>query len=459
MALKLRRGTDSQRQLITPADGELVYATDTKKLYIGDGTTAGGNPVDTAGTALGSNLSLNNYNITGTGNINVDGNMTLTGNITADGNLTLGGNLTVGDANTDTLNLTAKIESHLLPDVDSARNVGSSVLRWGAGYFGTVHVTDDISAGSVNANIIGDDSTVILNKATGAINASGTFKGDVKATDNSSFFNATSKAVNAGSGTFTGAISAPSITAESIVGNFKGTIVGDDSTVLVDAVNSRLNLTNGELSIVGGVLKCTQSIFQISDTTENVNTELHIYHGPGGNFSSQKFHSIGGSDSLDPGGIAFRGYKGGFIGSGNETQMAAGDYLGQINSQTYDPVHNGGTSVISSQIAFRIDPDESVANDTAKGQIEFINNKGTGTSVVSSVMVFDAQGRLGVNKQNPASNLDVDGTAEFSSTVKFASMTTVERDALSSVAQGMVIYNTTASKFQGRTGVAWVDLH
>ena len=154
MALKLRRGTDSQRQLITPADGELVYATDTKKLYIGDGTTAGGNPVDTAGTALGSNLSLNNYNLTGTGNINIDGNMTLTGNITADGNLTLGGNLTVGDANTDTLNLTAKIESHLLPDVDSARNVGSSVLRWGAGYFGTVHVTDDISAGSVNANII-----------------------------------------------------------------------------------------------------------------------------------------------------------------------------------------------------------------------------------------------------------------------------------------------------------------
>ena len=459
MALKLRRGTDSQRQLITPADGELVYTTDTKKLFVGDGSTAGGNPVDTAGTELGSNLSLNNYNLNGTGNINVDGNMTLTGNITADGNLTLGGNLTVGDANTDTLNLTAKIESHLLPDVDSARNVGSSVLRWGQGHFGTLAVTDDINAGSVNANIIGDDSTVILNKATGAINATGTFKGDIKATDNSSFFNATSKAVNAGSITATGAISAPSITAESIVGNFKGTIVGDDSTVLVDAVNSTVNLANGEIAIVGGVLKATQSIFQISDTTENINTELHLYHGPGGNFSSQKFHSIGGSESLDPGGIGFRGYAGGFIGSGNEVQLTAGDYLGQINSQTYDPVHNGGTSIISSQIAFRLDPDETVTNDTAKGQIEFVNNKGTGTSVVSSVMIFDAQGRLGVNKQNPASNLDVEGTAEFSGTVKFASMTTVQRDALGSVAQGMVIYNTTASKFQGRTGVAWVDLH
>ena len=76
MALKLRRGTDSQRQLITPADGELIYATDTKKLFIGDGTTAGGNPVDTAGSALGSNLDLNNYNLTGTGNVNITGNIT-----------------------------------------------------------------------------------------------------------------------------------------------------------------------------------------------------------------------------------------------------------------------------------------------------------------------------------------------------------------------------------------------
>ena len=74
-------------------------------------------------------------------------------------------------------------------------------------------------------------------------------------------------------------------------------------------------------------------------------------------------------------------------------------------------------------------------------------------------MVFDSQGRLGVNKQNPASNLDVDGTAEFSSTVQFANLTTTQRDALGSVSAGMVIYNTTLSKFQGRTGVAWIDLH
>lgn len=42
MALRLRRGTDAQRALITPAEGELIYVTDTNEIYVGDGTTVGG---------------------------------------------------------------------------------------------------------------------------------------------------------------------------------------------------------------------------------------------------------------------------------------------------------------------------------------------------------------------------------------------------------------------------------
>ena len=42
MALRLRRGTNAERQLITPLQGELIYTTDTKALFIGDGTTVGG---------------------------------------------------------------------------------------------------------------------------------------------------------------------------------------------------------------------------------------------------------------------------------------------------------------------------------------------------------------------------------------------------------------------------------
>lgn len=42
MALKFRRGTETARTTITPAEGEPIFTTDGKKLYVGDGTTAGG---------------------------------------------------------------------------------------------------------------------------------------------------------------------------------------------------------------------------------------------------------------------------------------------------------------------------------------------------------------------------------------------------------------------------------
>jgi len=43
MPLRIRRGTNAERQTITPLDGELLYTTDTKNLFVGDGTTVGGN--------------------------------------------------------------------------------------------------------------------------------------------------------------------------------------------------------------------------------------------------------------------------------------------------------------------------------------------------------------------------------------------------------------------------------
>ena len=45
MAFRLRRGTDAERQSITPKDGEMIWTTDNKELYVGDGTTVGGNKI------------------------------------------------------------------------------------------------------------------------------------------------------------------------------------------------------------------------------------------------------------------------------------------------------------------------------------------------------------------------------------------------------------------------------
>lgn len=68
MALKIRRGLEEDREDITPAEGELIYTTDEKKLYVGDGSTAGGilvtastefmnNPMTTAGDLIYGGVS------------------------------------------------------------------------------------------------------------------------------------------------------------------------------------------------------------------------------------------------------------------------------------------------------------------------------------------------------------------------------------------------------------------
>ena len=72
MSLQIRRGTDAQRQQVVFDLGEIVYTTDTKKLYIGDGVsgvgTAGGVNVlaSSAGTGLSWNATTQTLNFSGT---------------------------------------------------------------------------------------------------------------------------------------------------------------------------------------------------------------------------------------------------------------------------------------------------------------------------------------------------------------------------------------------------------
>lgn len=43
--IKVKRGLAANRTSVTPEEGEFLYTTDTKKVFIGDGATAGGNPI------------------------------------------------------------------------------------------------------------------------------------------------------------------------------------------------------------------------------------------------------------------------------------------------------------------------------------------------------------------------------------------------------------------------------
>ena len=98
MALQIRRGLEADLPA-SPADGELLYATDTNKLYVGDGGTAqeisGGtgsgisNVVEDTTPQLGGDLDINGYKIVSTGNSNIEIDPAGTGNVILHGNLTI----------------------------------------------------------------------------------------------------------------------------------------------------------------------------------------------------------------------------------------------------------------------------------------------------------------------------------------------------------------------------------
>lgn len=67
MALQLRRGIEADRVTIIPATGELIYTTDSKLVYVGDGSTVGGVAV-----TGGDGLSFTTIAVAGQSNVVAD---------------------------------------------------------------------------------------------------------------------------------------------------------------------------------------------------------------------------------------------------------------------------------------------------------------------------------------------------------------------------------------------------
>lgn len=97
--LQLRQGPEAQRAQLTPLEGEMIYTTDTKMLFVGDGVTAGGNalraPMPAQGTADSSDLVASTRfvqqvlaNVTGT-NLSDYARKALDNNFTANNNFVI----------------------------------------------------------------------------------------------------------------------------------------------------------------------------------------------------------------------------------------------------------------------------------------------------------------------------------------------------------------------------------
>ena len=65
--------------------------------------------------------------ITSTGSF---GRLEVAGNSSLTGDLTIGGNITIGDADTDSLSVSADLTSNLIPNASDSYNLGSATKRW-----------------------------------------------------------------------------------------------------------------------------------------------------------------------------------------------------------------------------------------------------------------------------------------------------------------------------------------
>ena len=574
MALQIRRGTDAERTAgggVVFANGELVYVTDTDKLYIGDGATAGGMPM--AGSAIASigeyivadtinstldlqqNLDLNGKDIIGTGNINI------AGTITATGNINLG-----DDAGVDTVNLAAQITSSLTPNADSTYNIGTQTARWNNGYFTGLVVDGQVDAVAVNANVVANDSSVMVNVSNNIF--TGAFAGNVTG-------NVLGDITGDSAGTHTGNVIG-NVTG-SLDGDVTGSIFGDDSTLIVDAINKTLtgNLTGntagvhtgdvtgnvtGQVKGSGGsaVLAPNQGPADAVISVFDINATGTITGGLTGDVLGNLTGNAAGDHTGTFAGVitatgTLDGDVTGSIFADNSTllvdavagnipaSVVSGTFTGNVTGDTAG-VHTGNifTTLIdsadSSTISFT--PDVQFNASVSIDQTIQIGPSGTSTIITPTSITnydsgnlngavytnilgsdindpnafplqittaFETKGGAGsfyngiqvigdsataalqffarttlndtsalkfteysgvvgddAQEENGANYTDVttisNSVADFGTAVKFASMTTTVRNALTAAA-GMVVFNTTDTKLQVYTGSAWADLH
>lgn len=474
MALRLRRGTDAERLLITPLQGEPIFTTDTKRLYVGDGSTVGGVLVtgDQSNTQvladttpqLGGDLDLNGNNITGAGNIAIDGTITATGSIS------------LGDGDEDAIAVGGLINTNLRPAIDGAYDVGTSLRRWNNVWAEGANISGQLTTDSLSVEtIISQDSTVLYESSTNTVTAefvgnltgnvsgnangnhTGSFTGTITGDDgvrnvinkfDSNDVNITGGALNGSSGTLqigTDEFSNVNIVGEeikakdgffgtlfgSVDGNLQGDVFADDSTLVIDGksgaiFSSNVTLNNGIFTSTQTPLANTktqnQVVFGTADSPTSIvidggSTSGHLgilgVNAPGVTPTINLLTSDGTTDNPtdlqignDVGGILFNGWKDNAwrIGGGLRTEV------------------------------------QSVDNDYIGMQLKM--------SVVGTSGIVEAKVRP-------------DNVMEFTGAIKpgvYADA--AARDAnLPSPEAGMMVFVTDVAKFTGYDGTAWVNLH
>jgi len=418
MALRLRRGTDAERlQLdgvngLLPAEGELLYTTDTKKLYVGDGATAGGIAVDTGLTTLNASSIDDLLDVDTSEPINTPNN---------------GDTLTWDSATT----LWSPSPLNIPSDVNELTDIDNLLAGGGGGGI--------VEGGNYKFNLFGQDSSIMVDIDNNRIRASGGVIGDL-----------TGDVISTGTSRFSGTLDLtpatlqlPSSINTDLVGNangnhtgsFSGVVDGeligsvfaDDSTLLVDGVSGTITGT------VTGTVDSSVGVSQFGKYNSGAITSLNVWSNDHLGFAQTALNVINTGDTNIANELGVYKTRG---TPDAQTAVQVGDMLGGFSYAGFD----GSVPQVGATI-------RGIVTDISAGNIS------------TDVAILNRNGAIGTYTESLRIKADHGVVAQ--NYVQFGSYAdAATRDAaITAPAAGMVVFVTDVAKFTGYDGSSWVNLN
>jgi len=323
-------------------------------------------------------------------------------------------------------------------------------------------IQDLVPTGSdLSATIVGVDSSIIVdvfnnrifvNEIT--INSNAFISGDVLVGGQVDATNFQGTTANVDTlNTFT--INSNEIAAGNITAELKGSVIADDSSVLVDGRNAL---------IVGNVDNLDVQTQNLSISTNGASPISVFATTAGNNGPNLSYNAV--RNTLDA-----------------PAALVAGDTIIDFAASGFDGTTDETPAAV---IKMGVDSGATVSNGIIPGRVLFLTYNASGATGTNNAMVFNSQGNLGIKTGTPAEALDVRGNGVFSGDVTaaafkgslmaddsstiidaiegnitapgyvtFGSYTAAARPA---GINGMVIYNSDANRFQGFQNGGWINL-
>jgi hypothetical protein len=557
MALQIRRGPTADRMSYTPVVGELIWDTSTNSLYIGNGITPGGLPAGTLVTedvqdiAAAMLINGTHQNITFTyndtlGRINSTFDLsTFNGTLTADGFI---GSHYANDSTlllnalTGAVNLNGTVKGHVIPSTNIAYDLGSASNRFRDLYLsgssiklGSATITStgsavNLPAGSTingvvigtgsgagveagmnyNINIVGDDSTLIVNARTKSISAASLSVVNPVSLPAGSTLNGTAFALASGSVINLG-------TGSTLNGTAFGFRVSGEDSSLVSINNGDLLQFRGDQGIqvssqVGKIINISADITAVrpslrTDSTPAYVTFVGATGAPSYIGTDTALRYIASSNTLECTTFSATSVSAtdlliGNITATNQLTLTSNLNDGSINSRLVtvgNNVTDGRFQIITNTYSSTL----ALANITqvhaTADARNFQFNRARGTTTVPTAVssgddiadvafaghdgsAYQARAAIaatvdgavsagvvptkldfltGTTATGVAVSIGSNRQTTFSGAIKLVvyADATARDAAITAPTAGMMVFNTTSTKFQGYTGGVWVDLN